>query len=102
MTRDHDLATPDWIENEHYRTATVRQYRDAASAIHTALHKLKKADPSLRLYEKQSEEAYMKAQMEHARRLYKLEAMEKELWLLADYIEPLNYYTNGKRMQDAT
>jgi hypothetical protein len=102
VTQDHDLATPDWIENEHYRTATVRYYRDAAVAVQTALRKIKNADPSLRLYEKQGEEAFMKAQLEHARRVYKLESVQRELWLLAEYVEPLNYYTTGKRMQDAT
>ena len=101
MTQGHDLATPDWIENENYRQSTRRLYWDASHEISKALRKLKTTSPSFRLYEKQGEEVYMKALMDHARRIHKLECVDRELTLLAEYIEPLDYYSNGKRMQDA-
>lgn len=93
---------PDWIDDDSARQMYLAPHRKVSFDLLKMMKGLKQITPHPIAYRKQGEDAYVQAAADHARRIHKLESIAKEIWEICEYIEPVTYYDNGKRKQDAT
>lgn len=81
------LTLPDAILHRHSRKVLISKYKALYGALDRATRSLKTATLPVHAFSRRGEEAYLKAALEHAKRIYQLERVRKEVsditWHLA-------------------
>ena len=78
MTKNSPIL-PDTILHRHSRKLLINKYKALYSALDRASRSLKTAALPVQAFSRRGEEAYLKAALEHAKRVYQLERVRKEV-----------------------
>lgn len=94
---DTALTLPNRPDNEHYRLYIRDRHVNLLYKIDTIRRGLEALAPQPHWYGNRDEEAFLKAMNEHGRRLYRLDALHEELFLIVKAIDPVEQREVGRR-----